>query len=62
MAIRVLLLCTRHVQTQKIYQRFKKLFKTLKQHNASEIEKLCNWIKYLKEKNYQADISVLEAM
>lgn len=43
-------------------QRFKKLFKTLKQHNAPEIQKLCNWIKYLKEVNYQADVSAFEAM
>jgi len=48
--------------SSKYDQRFKKLFKTLKQHNAPEIEKLCNWIKYLKEENYEADISVLEAM
>ena len=40
--------------------RFKKLFKTLKQHNVAEIEKLCNWIKYLKEANYNADVSVLK--
>ncbi|MGN6268219.1 MAG: hypothetical protein ACTHM5_21275 [Ginsengibacter sp.] len=43
-------------------QRFKKLFKTLKQQNAPEIQKLCNWIKYLKETNYQADVSVLRGL
>jgi len=44
----------------KYDQRFKKLFKSLKQHNAPEIEKLCNWIKYLKKANYQVDTSVFE--
>ena len=41
-------------------QRFKKLFWTLKQRNLAEIERLCNWIKYLKEANYKADVSILK--
>ena len=43
-------------------ERFKKLFRSLKNNNAPEIIKLSIWITYLKDQNYQADISVLKRL
>jgi hypothetical protein len=43
-------------------ERFKKLFKSLREHSAPEIIKLSTWISYLKEKNYKADISILKQL
>jgi len=41
-------------------QRFKRLFKSLRDHNAPEIIKLSAWVIYLKEKNYNVDIAFLK--
>lgn len=43
-------------------ERFKKLFKSLKHHQAPEIIKLGSWISYLKEKNYKADMTILKRL
>ena len=36
--------------------KFKRLFKDLKKNGASGVVKLADWVAYLKEKNYNADI------
>ena len=43
-------------------QRFKKLFKTLSNHGAPDILKLESWVRYLKEKNYEADMDKLRQL
>jgi len=43
-------------------QRLKKLFKALQNKNSPEIIQLTNWIAYLKEKQYSADLEELKRM
>ena len=40
--------------------RFKRLFRDMKAANATDLVKLEAWIKYLKHKNYQADMEALK--
>ena len=48
--------------TSKNDQRFKLLFKSLVRNEATEILRLSEWIKYLKDKNYQADLAELKKL
>lgn len=43
-------------------QRFKRLFRTLNQNGAEEIQRLASWITYLKEKNYETVIAEIEQL
>lgn len=43
-------------------QRFKRLFRDLLTHNASNIVLLANWVSYLKENTYHIDIGMLESL
>jgi hypothetical protein len=43
-------------------QRFKALFKALKNSHVADIEVLTKWVTYLKEYNYSAEIDILKRM
>lgn len=43
-------------------QRFKLLFRSIRQNGAPEIQTLAAWITYLKAHNYQADIAALQEL
>jgi hypothetical protein len=43
-------------------ERFKKLFKSLREKHSPDIIKLSGWIHYLKERNYNADMSLLKQL
>ena len=49
-------------ETSKKDVRFKRLFRDLHAQNVPEIVLLANWVNYLKQMNYKADIEVLKAM
>ncbi|MBC9912937.1 hypothetical protein [Chitinophaga varians] len=52
---------SKSVNTKKD-ERFKQLFRELHQAGADNIIRLANWINYLKDNMYQADVNVLQAM
>lgn len=49
-------------QQSKKDVRFKKLFKDLKNLGANDIITLSNWIKYLRDNNYNCDINYLKSI
>lgn len=42
--------------------RFKRLFKSFIKNKAPQIDRLSNWIRYLKDKNYNSNMDVLKEM
>lgn len=48
--------------TSKNDNRFKRLFKAIKNKNALDFQRLANWITYLKIENYHANVEVLQKM
>jgi hypothetical protein len=49
-------------QQSKKDERFKKLFRDLKKSGAADIITLSNWIKYLRDNNYNVDIEYLKTI